>query len=77
MKVNIQYFEKELRKLPLEILWKIIDELLLPYPNAFDKDTMSYDNVIELCVVLKVSDEIFRELKQIDVLKRRLDEIRV
>ncbi len=75
LRLHVKIFEKEFRKLSSEKLWEIIGELLIPYPNIFDKDAMSYDEVLELCVILKVNDDIFRNLKQVDILKRKLDEL--
>lgn len=75
MKLHVKYFEKKLGVLPVEELWKIIEELLLPHPNAFDKKSMSYSEVLELAVVLKSSDEIFKNLEQIAIMKDELDEV--
>ena len=73
MKLQVKYFEKKLGVLPVEDLWVIIEELLLPHPNAFDKKSMSYDEVLELAVVLKSSDEIFKNLEQIAIMKDEVD----
>ena len=75
MKLHIKYFEKKLGVLPVEELWKIIEELILPHPNAFDKKSMSYDEVLELAVVLKSSDELFKNLEQIAMVKNDLDNL--
>ncbi|HEX5457996.1 MAG TPA: hypothetical protein VFX64_06380 [Candidatus Nitrosotalea sp.] len=75
MKLHVKYFEKKLGVLPVEELWKIIEELILPHPNAFDKKSMSYSEVLELAVVLKSSDEIFKNLEQIAMMKGDLDEM--
>lgn len=50
----------------------IIEKLLLPHPNLFDKKSMSYAEVLELAVVLKSTDEIFRNLEQVAVMKKEL-----
>jgi hypothetical protein len=76
LKIHVKYFEEKLGKLPVEDLWVIIEELLLPYPNAFDKKSMTCAEVLELAVVLKASDELFKNLEQIDVLKHELDDIK-
>jgi hypothetical protein len=73
LKLHVKYFEEKLGKLPVEDLWVIIEELLLPHPNAFDKKSMTFAEVLELAVVLKSSDELFKNLEQIDVLKHELD----
>lgn len=73
MKLHVKYFEKELGKLPVEDLWVVIEELLLPHDNAFDKKSMNYAEVLELAVVLKSADEIFKNLEQIAVMKKELD----
>lgn len=73
MKLHVKYFEKELGKLPVEDLWVVIEELLLPHDNAFDKKSMSYAEVLELAVVLKSADEIFKNLEQIAIMKKELD----
>ena len=75
MKLHVEYFEKKLGVLPVEELWKIIEELILPHPNAFDKKSMSFDEVLELAVVLKSSDEIFKNLEQIAMMKNDLDDM--
>jgi hypothetical protein len=49
------------------------DQLLLPHDNAFDKKSMSYAEVLELAVVLKSADEIFKNLEQIAIMKKELD----
>ncbi len=69
-----EYFEKELGKLSIEKLWEIIDELLLlsshDVPN---KTKMNYEQVLGLCVVLKETDEMFRNLEQIAILQNGID----
>jgi hypothetical protein len=73
LNLHITYFEKKLGELPVEDLWVIIEELLLPHDNAFDKKSMSYAEVLELAVVLKSADEIFKNLEQIAIMKKELD----
>lgn len=68
-----KYFEKELRTLPIEKLWEIMDELLSSHHDVPDKKKMNYEQVLELCVVLKEIDEMFRNLNQISILKNELD----
>lgn len=74
MSLHIEYFKKKLGKLSDEKLWEIIEELLLPYSNAFDKKSMNHDEVLELAVILKASNELFRNLEQIALLKHELDQ---
>ena len=76
MKLHIKYFEKKLGVLPVDELWVIIEELLLPHPNAFDKKSMIYAEVLELAVVLKSADEVFKNLEQIAIMKNELDNIK-
>lgn len=73
MKIHIKYFEKKLGVLPVEDLWVIIEELLLSHDNVFDKKSMSYAEVLELAVVLKSADEIFKNLEQIAMMKDEVD----
>ncbi len=73
MKIHVKYFKEKLGKLPVETLWILIEELLPPHPNAFDKKSMNYDEVLELAVVLKARDELFRNLEQIDLMQHELD----
>lgn len=73
MKLHVKYFEKKLGVLPVEDLWVIIEELLLPHPNVFDKKSMRYEEVLELAVVLKSADEIFKNLEQIALMKDEVD----
>ncbi|GEM_PF-1590807 len=68
------YFKNELKKLPAEKLWEIIVELLLSYNHDVpDKTKMNYDQMLELCVFLKETDEMFRNLEQIAILQSGLD----
>ncbi len=76
MKLHTKYFQEKLGKLPAEQLWVIIEELIEPHPNSFDKKSMKYDEVLELAVVLKSSDEIFKNLEQIAIMKNELDNIK-
>ena len=62
--------------MPVEQLWVIIEELIAPHPNAFDKKSMKYDEILELAVVLKSADEIFKNLEQIAIMKNELDNIK-
>jgi len=75
LKLHVKYFEKKLGELPVEDLWALVEKLLLPYQNAFDKKSMSYAEVLELAVVLKSADEIFTNLEQIAIMKKELDAI--
>ena len=75
MKLHVKYFERKLGELPVEDLWVIIEELLLPHDNAFDKKSMSYAKVLELAVVLKSANEIFKNLEQIAMIKDEVDGI--
>ncbi|HEU5488808.1 MAG TPA: hypothetical protein VFV16_08300 [Candidatus Nitrosotalea sp.] len=75
MKLHVKYFERKLGELPVEDLWVIIEELLLPHDNAFDKKSMSYAEVLELAVVLKSANEIFKNLEQIAMIKDEVDGI--
>ena len=74
MKLHVKYFEKKLGVLPVEDLWVIIEKLLLPHPNMFDKKSMSYAEVLELAVVLKSADEVFKNLEQIALIKDEVDD---
>ncbi len=69
---HYEYFERELRKLHIEKLWEIMDELLSNH-YVPDKTKMSYEQTLELCVVLKEIDEMFRDMGQISILKSELD----
>lgn len=73
MKLHVKYFQEKLGVLPVDDLWVIIEELLLPHPNPFDKKSMSYAEVLELAVVLKSSNELFKNLNQIAILKDAID----
>ncbi|CUR52218.1 protein of unknown function [Nitrosotalea devaniterrae] len=73
LNIHAEYFKKKLGVLPIETLWEIIDKLISPYHNSFNKKSMSYDDVLELAVVLQTSNEIFRNLEQIAVIKKELD----
>ena len=73
MKLHVKYFEEKLGQLLVEDLWVIIEKLLLPHPNLFDKKSMSYAEVLELAVILKSADKIFQNLEQVAVMKKELD----
>jgi hypothetical protein len=69
LKLHVKYFEKKLGVMPVEDLWVIIEKLLLPHPNVFDKKSMSYSDVLDL------ADEIFKNLEQIAIMKEEVDGI--
>jgi len=73
LRLHVKYFEERLGQLPIEDLWVIIEKLLLPHPNLFDKKSMSHAEILELAVVLKSTDEIFRNLEQVAVMKKEFD----
>ena len=75
MKPHNQYIEKQLRTLPVEKLWEIIEVLLLLHPDMPDKTVMNYEQVLELCIILKEGDEMFRDLEQIAILKNGIDSL--
>lgn len=75
MKSHHKYFEKKLRELPIEKLWETIEELLSSHHDVPDKADMDYEQVLELCVILKEIDETFRNLEQVAILKSELDKI--
>ena len=75
MKPHNEYIENQLRTLPVEKLWKIIETLLLLHPDMPDKTVMNYDQVLELCIILKEGDEMFRDLEQIAILKNGIDNL--
>ncbi|MDE1770557.1 MAG: hypothetical protein KGI28_08415 [Thaumarchaeota archaeon] len=72
MNSHYKYFKKELGKLPIEELWKIIEKLSIGHKIP-DKTMIDYEQVLELCVILKVADEKFRNLEQIAILKKELN----
>jgi len=63
-----RYFRGELKKLSIEDLWKIVEELS-HYQAIPDKTKINYEQVLELCIKLKEADQIFRNLAQIAILK--------
>jgi len=71
-----KYFKKELRKLPIEKLREIVDELLSSHQDVFYKTEMNYKQVFELCVILKEIDEMFRNLEQVAILKNEFHKTR-
>ena len=73
LKSHHVYFEKRLRELPIEKLWEIIGELLSSHYDVPDKTEMDYEQVLELCIILKEIDEMFRNFEQIAILKSELD----
>jgi len=55
-------------------LWKIIEELL-PKEEIPDKTSMNRQQVLELCVMLKETDEMFRMLGQIAIMRQEIDKL--
>lgn len=50
--------------------WRIT---IYPHPNLFDKKSMKHPDVLELAVVLKASNEVFKNLEQIAIMKQDLE----
>jgi hypothetical protein len=75
LNLPVEYFRKKLGDLTNEKLWEIIEEALLPCSNEFNKKSISRDEVLELAIMLKASDELFRNLEQIALLKHELDQV--
>lgn len=55
-------------------MWKFIDHIMRPNELVPDKSVLSYDNVFVIYTKLRDIDETFRELLQINILKKGLDE---
>lgn len=55
-------------------MWKFIDHIMRPNELVPDKSVLSYDNVFVIYKKLTDIDETFRELLQINILKKGLDE---
>ena len=69
--MSSSYFRDELKKLSIQDLWKIIEELLHDH-DIPDKTKMNYEQVLELCIILKETDKRFRELTQIAILQEEI-----
>ncbi len=55
-------------------MWKFIDLIMRPNELVPDKSVLTYDNVFVIYTKLKDLDETFRELLQINILKRGLEQ---
>jgi len=55
-------------------MWKFIDHIMRPNELVPDKSVLTYDNVFVIYTKLKDLDETFRELLQINILKKGLEE---
>ena len=55
-------------------MWKFIDHIMRPNELVPDKSVLTYDNVFVIYTKLKDLDETFRELLQINILKRGLEQ---
>jgi len=65
------------RKRTLEEMWKFIEDVLSPYHLVPKKDTLTDDQIITLYLELSQVDELFRQLKQISILKKEIDKSKV
>ena len=55
-------------------MWRFIDHIMRPNELVPDKSVLSYDNVFVIYTKLRDIDETFRELLQINILKKGLEE---
>jgi hypothetical protein len=55
-------------------MWKFIDHIMRPNELVPDKSVLNYDNVFVIYTKLRDIDETFRELLQINILKKGLEE---
>lgn len=54
-------------------MWKFIDHIMRPNELVPDKSVLTYDNVFVIYTKLRDIDETFRELLQINTLKKELE----
>jgi len=54
-------------------MWKFIDHIMRPNELVPDKSVLTYDNVFVIYTKLRDIDETFRELLQINILKKELE----
>ena len=55
-------------------MWRFIDHIMRPNELVPDKSVLTYDNVFVVYTKLRDIDETFRELLQINILKKGLEE---
>lgn len=58
----------------LDEMWKFIDSLMRPNDLVPDKSILSYEEVFEVYSKLADFDQVFREILQINLLKRAANE---
>ena len=55
-------------------MWKFIDHIMRPNELVPDKSVLTYDNVFVIYTKLRDLDETFRELIQISILKKGIEQ---
>ena len=55
-------------------MWKFIDHIMCPNELVPDKSVLTYDNVFVIYTKLRDIDETFRDLLQINILKREIEQ---
>jgi hypothetical protein len=56
----------------LDEMWKFIDEIMRPNELVPDKSLLTYEQVFSIYSKLYEIDRIFREITQINILKKEL-----
>lgn len=64
----------EKNKPTLDEMWQFIDSLMRPNPLVPDKSVLNYDEVFVIYSRLAEFDEVFREILQINILKKDLND---
>jgi len=63
------------KKISIDQMWSLIEEVLTPLDSVPDKTKMSEDQVLKLYHIIKEANEMFRMLAQIIELKKAIDKL--
>ncbi|MDR3781816.1 MAG: hypothetical protein P4K92_00690 [Candidatus Nitrosotalea sp.] len=60
----------------LDEMWKFIDNMIYPNELVPDKTSLTYEQVFAIYSKLSDIDEMFKEIAQIEILKKAVEEER-
>jgi len=63
------------KKISIDQMWSLIEEVLTPLDSVPDKTKMSEEQVLKLYHIIKEANEMFRMLAQIIELKKAIDKL--
>ena len=71
---DLNKFQKN-KKISVDQMWLLIEEVLTPFDSVPDKTKMSDDQVLKLYHIINEANEMFRMLAQIAELKKAIDKL--